>query len=98
MMTTAEVVASLSEGLATPLTRQVFERTIRPLMASEGDAQQHGGTWLYKDADLWRWRAYLRGREAMIAQGRWTATRPYSIQDRDDVALDIIDTDPQEAL
>ena len=95
MITTAEVVASLSEGLSTPLTRQVFETAIRPLMATDGDAQQHGGAWLYKDADLWLWRAYLPGREAMIAQGRWAATRPYSIQDRDDVALDIIDTDPQ---
>ncbi len=95
MLTTTEMVASLSEGLATTITRQVFERTIRPLMASEGDAQQHGGKWPYKDADLWRRRAYLQGREAMIRQGRWTATRPYSIQDRDAVALDLIDTDPQ---
>lgn len=97
MLTTAEVVASLSEGLATPLTRQLFEQSIRPLMAERGDATKHGAkTWLYSDKDLWQWRAYLKGRQAMIAQGRWTATRPYSIEDMEGIAFDLIDTDPQE--
>lgn len=97
MLTTAEVVASLSEGLATPLTRQLFEQSIRPLMVVRGDATKHGAkTWLYADRDLWQWRAYLQGRQAMIAQGRWTATRPYSIEDMEGIAFDLIDTDPHE--
>lgn len=95
-MTTAEVVDSLTEGLSTPLTRQVFERSIRPLMVERGDATKHGGTWLYDEKFIWAWRAYLQGRQAMIQQERWTATRPYSVEDMEGIAFDIIDTDPQE--
>ena len=94
MMTTHEVVASLSEGLATPLTRQLFEQSIRPLMAERGDARKHGARiWLYEERDLWKWRAYLQGRQAMIAQRRWAATRPYSVEDMEGIAFDIIQVD-----
>ena len=97
MMTTHEVVASLSEGLATPLTRQLFEQSIRPLMVERGDARKHGAkTWLYEERDLWQWRAYLRGRQFMIQQGRWAATRPYSVEDMEGIAFDLIDVDPQK--
>lgn len=90
MLTTQEILASLSEGLASPITRTLFEQSIRPLMEAEGDAEKHGATWLFKDRDLWQWRAYLQGREKMIAQGRWHSKRPYSIEDRDMIVHDII--------
>lgn len=91
MPTTAEVIASLSEGLATPITRQLFEQSIRPLMVETGDAQKHGGTWLFKIKDLWQWRIYLQGRQSMIERGRWASNRPYSIQDMEDIALDLVE-------
>ena len=88
MKTTIEILASLNDGLASPITRQVFERTIRPLMDAEGDAEKHGGTWLFSSEYLWQWRVYLKGRETMIVQGRWSPKRPYSIEDRDAIAHD----------
>lgn len=90
LLTTIEVVASLNEGLATPITRQVFERAIRPLMAADGDAIKHGGTWLYDTRQLCQWRVYLQGRQTLVAQGVWSEKRPYSLGDRDAVAHDLI--------
>jgi len=90
MLTTQEILASLSEGLASPITRTLFQQSIRPLMQAEGDAEKHGPTWLFEERYLWQWRVYLQGREKMIAQGRWNSKRPYSIEDRDMIAHDII--------
>lgn len=100
----ARLNAAIQYGGGAPITRQVFEASIRPLMASpeRGEAQRVGSgarvSWAYDPRGLWQWEQYLAVRAALIRRGEWSSKRPYSVRDLEDIALLDAHADVWEAL
>ena len=49
---TLTALERINSRLITPISRQAFEQSLRPLMAQRGDAAKHGGTWLFSSEYL----------------------------------------------
>ena len=100
----ARLNAAIQYGGGEPITRQVFEASIRPLMASpeRGEAQRVGSgarvSWAYDPRGLWQWEQYLAVRAALIRRGEWSSKRPYAVRDLEDIALLDAHADVWDAL
>ena len=73
------------------IPRQTFEQGIRPLMEKLGDARNLGGgrraSWAYSGENMWQWELYIATRKNLIEAGEWSAKRPYSTRDLEDIVL-----------
>lgn len=49
-------------------------------------------------AGIWQWEQYLAVRAELIRRGEWSAKRPYSVRDLEDIALLAAHADVWEAL
>ncbi len=78
--TTTTTIRRLNARLTTPISRQLFEQSIRPLMAERGEAEQVGATWLFDGAAVSNWATYLVWREAQIEAGLLPYRSQYSIE------------------
>lgn len=104
ILTEAELLARFNALPGVRLERRAFGRHIRPLMAdprrSEARQAAAGRTqpWVYDARDLWQWDWYLSVRAELIRRGEWSAKRPYSVRDLEDIALLAAHADVWEAL
>ena len=82
ILTTAATLATINARLTHPISRALFEQSIRPLMLQRGDAQIVGGTtWIFDGEWIGAWCDYLVWRERQIADGKLPARSAYSISD-----------------
>lgn len=77
-LTTAATLAAINATLDSPITRQLFEQSIRPVMEARGDAKRVGSTWLFDGDSLPMWTRYLAWREDRIDRGLLPQTSIYS--------------------
>lgn len=91
ILTESELLALLNSAPGVQLERRTFGRYIRPLMVDRGEAKQaaEGRTqpWVYDGTDMWQWQWYLAVRAELIRRDEWSAKRPYSVRDLEDIAL-----------
>lgn len=78
--TTTTTLRRINARLITPISRQLFEQSIRPLMAQRGEAEQVGATWLFDAKAVGNWATYLVWREAQIEAGLLPWRSQYSIE------------------
>lgn len=95
ILPTAQALERINARLNHPISRALFEQSIRPLMVERGDAQQVGATWLFDGQWIGAWAEYLAWREGQIEAGRLPPKSPYSIADME--ALFHGHIDPEEA-
>lgn len=104
LLSTTDVINALDRaaregGLS--LSRSTFEQSILPVMADNGDAVKighgRGGKWAIDGSTLWQWSLYIETRARLIVAGKWSAKRPYSLADMEDIALTGLYEDYQEA-
>ena len=69
------------------MSRQAFHKKILPLLAERGEARRFGDWhWVIDGKDFWMWEVYAATRRNLIEAGEWSARRPWSIQDMEDIA------------
>lgn len=85
ILSTTEALESLNKRLQKPITRQLFAQSLAPILVKSGYARKVGRD-LAIDGDAWSgwWIGYLALRERRIADGTWTAKRPYSAAEAED--------------
>ena len=102
ILTEAELLALLNAAPGVRIERRAFGRSIRPLMVERGEAKQAAAgrtqPWVYAAAGIWQWDWYLSVRAELIRRGEWSAKRPYSVRDLEDIALLAAHADVWEAL
>lgn len=81
ILTTSTTLQRINARMLHPISRALFEQSIRPLMVARGDAQQVGATWIYDGAWVPAWIDYLAWREAQIEAGKLPPKSPYSVAD-----------------
>jgi hypothetical protein len=90
ILTQPQLLAALAERCIC-ISRQLVNQSLHPVMEADGFAQKLGdgktSMWVYDGAMLWRWVEYLQKRQALIACGKWSTKRPYSLGD----LLDLVD-------
>lgn len=79
--TTTTTLRRINARLTTPISRQLFEQSIRPLMAQRGEAELDGARWLFDGAAVSNWATYLVWREAQIEAGLLPWRSQYSTAD-----------------
>lgn len=79
--TTTSALRRINARLITPISRQLFEQSIRPLMAERGEAELDGTRWLFDANAVSAWANYLVWREAQIEAGLLPWRSQYSISD-----------------
>lgn len=67
------------------VTRQAFHFSVLPLLIERGDARRLGRAWAIDGKDFWQWEVYATTRKNLIEAGKWSAARPWSIRDMDDI-------------
>lgn len=91
ILTETEILQRLNEVRGVQLERRTFGRSIRPLLIERGEAKQaaRGRTqpWVYDGDSLWQYQQYLAVRAELIRRGEWSAKRPYTVRDLEDIAL-----------
>ncbi len=80
------------------VTRQAFHQSILPLLIQRGEARRLGRAWAIDGKGFWMWEVYATTRKNLIEAGRWSAARPWSIRDMDDIVLIGMYEDYQPAL
>lgn len=78
---TATVLARINARLERPISRALFEQSIRPAMAAGGYAEKIGSTWIFDGDWLPMWLDYLADRERRIQAGELPPKSPYSALD-----------------
>jgi hypothetical protein len=75
------------------LSRSAFHNSVLPLLAKRQDAYRIGNQWVIDPKDWWMWTTYAEGRAKLISDGRWIARRPWSVEDMEAIAMDLIEYD-----
>ena len=87
----SELLALLNGAPGVHLDSSRFRRAVRPLMVQRGEARcnradgNRRATWVYDPDYIWEWVEYLAVRAELIRRGEWSAKRPYSIEDLEDI-------------
>ena len=84
IITTAQALEAINNGLQRPITRQAFHRSIVPLMIERGDAQAMGNMIIVDGQWLSAWASYIAHRQRCIDAGELSAKSPYSIADMEE--------------
>lgn len=79
--TTTTTLRRINARLTTPISRQLFEQSIRPIMVDRGEAELDGATWLFDANAVGNWATYLVWRERQIEAGLLPWRSQYSISD-----------------